>query len=47
MAWYNTDEEGSGPYNTATFTTIADEILGSIEFIVNQEIQIVEIFYRE
>lgn len=41
------DEAGNGPYYRVTFTTTTDEMLGPIEFIVNQETEIVGILYRE
>lgn len=42
-----TDEAGTGPYYVVTYTTTSDGMLGPIEFIVNQETQIVGLYYRE
>lgn len=41
------NEEGAAPYYIVTFTTIADDMIGPLEFILNQEKQIVGLFYRE
>ena len=42
-----TEETGTGPYYQVTFSTTADDMLGPIAFLVNQETEIIGLFYRE